>query len=55
MMKSKKKSIENIDDEERCEWKDAIECFDNKEFRTQCEFNSFKRRKVPNNFAHHDF
>ena len=41
--------------EEYCEWKDAVECFDNTEFKIQCEFNPLKRGIVPNNFAHHNF
>lgn len=43
------------ENEEYCEWKDAGECFDNTEFKIQCEFNPLKRGVVPNNFAHHNF
>jgi len=44
-----------IESEEYCEWKDAGECFDNTEFKIQCEHHPLKRGAVPNNFAHHNF
>lgn len=43
------------ENEEYCEWKDAVECFDNTEFKIQCEFAPLVRGTVPNNFAHHNF
>lgn len=43
------------ENEEYCEWKDAGECFDNTEFKIQCEFAPLVRGTVPNNFAHHNF
>lgn len=46
---------ELAENEVYCEWQDSRECFDNTEFKIQCEHNPLKLGTVPNNFAHHNF
>ncbi len=53
---SKLKKLENEENSEMyCEWQSAGECFDNTEFKIQCESNPLVRGVVPNNFAYHAF